>query len=424
MSAALQRRVAIVATGDELISGTTVDLNTSAIARRLAELNWSVERAVVMGDDQEELARTYLSLAERFPVVISTGGLGPTLDDVTREAAARAAGVSLELHEESLARIRAWFDGRGRTMAASNERQASFPKGCEVMPNEAGTAPGFVLALGRSKLFVLPGPPREMAAMLEAELVPRLAALVGGEEALATHTFHLFGLAESTFADEAGPWMDRGANPKIGVSAKLGILRVALTARGADAAAARIALDDRAAAFRERFGRYVFSEDEPSLANLVGNELIERGLSVATAESCTGGLVAGALTDVPGISASFAQGFVTYSNEAKRERLGVREDTLATHGAVSRETAEEMALGAARAAGAELAVATTGVAGPGGGTDEKPVGLVWFATVHEGQVRSLERRFGAMPRSSIRTLSVHTALDQLRRRLAGLLQEG
>jgi len=413
-----ERRAAVVATGDELIGGMTVDLNTSVIARRLSEVGWTVERAVVLGDDEEELAATYVDLAARYPVVISTGGLGPTLDDVTREAAARAVGRPLELDRDSMTRIRAWFDGRGRAMAASNERQAMFPQGADVMPNELGTAPGFVSTLGQARLFVLPGPPREMLGMLTSELVPRLLELQVADGVLCGHTFHLFGLSESIFADEAGPWMDRGANPRMGVSAKLGILRIVLQARAAAEPEARELLTRRADEFRARFGDYVFSEDEPSLAAVVARELIARGLELATAESCTGGLVAGRLTDVPGVSAVFKQGFVTYSDEAKIERLGVRPETLRAHGAVSRETAEEMALGAARVAGADIAVSTTGVAGPGGGTDEKPVGLVWFATVLSGEVRAVERRFSGLPREAVRSLSVHTALDLIRRRLA------
>jgi nicotinamide-nucleotide amidase len=413
-----ERRAVVVATGDELIAGMTVDLNTSVIARELADIGWTVERAIVLGDDEEELAAVYNELAARYPVVISTGGLGPTLDDVTREAAARAARVPLELDNGSLGRIRAWFDGRGRTMAASNERQAMFPRGAEVMPNERGTAPGFVLPLQSAHLFVLPGPPREMSGMLVSEVVPRLLRSAVADGVLASHTFHLFGLSESAFADEAGPWMVRGSNPRMGVSAKLGILRIALRAQGETEPEAKALLDRRADEFRQRFGDYVFSEGEPSLAVVVGQELIAGGLQIATAESCTGGLVAGQLTDVPGISAVFRQGFVTYSDEAKVERLGVRAETLMTHGAVSEQTAGEMALGAARAAGARIAVSTTGVAGPGGGTEEKPVGLVWFATALDGDVRTASRRFGGLPREAVRSLSVHTALDLVRRRLA------
>jgi nicotinamide-nucleotide amidase len=412
VSAARAPNVAVVATGDELVTGATVDRNSSAIAARLLELGLVCERFVVLGDDEQELARLLTELCAVHDVVITTGGLGPTLDDLTREAVARAAGVCLDVDLPSLDALRERFARMGRTMAASNERQAAFPRGAEILANPHGTAPGFTLQLGRARVFVLPGPPREMRPMLEDEVVPRLAAT--GARALPRHVFHLFGLSESVFGDLAGDWMARDAVPVVGVSAKLGVLRVTLLGRGADDAPL---VDARATAFRERFAEHVYSEDEPDLAAVLVHALVRRGVSVTTAESCTGGLVAGALTGVPGTSAVLERGFVTYADRAKQEELGVPAELLARHGAVSSEVAAAMATGAARRAGARLAVAVTGIAGPDGGSPEKPVGLVWFATSLDGQVETTERRWAGFDRAAVRSLSVHTALDLMRRRL-------
>lgn len=416
----MTRTAALIATGDELLLGTTVDTNSGWLASRLADLGWAPERAVVLGDDEDALAALLRELCPRHPLVIVTGGLGPTLDDVTRSAAARAAGVELELAPDVLLGLREWFAGAGRPFAASNERQAWFPRGAEVLANAHGTAPGFALGVGGARVFALPGPPREMRPMFEAEVVPRLGALGSASGATETRTFYLFGLSESAFADLSGPWMERGANPLVGVTASRGVLSVRLRARGATRAEARGLADALAAAMRERFAEHLFSESEPDPARALGHELLARGVAVATAESCTGGLVAEKLTRVPGISAVFSTGFVTYADAAKAALLGVAPELLARHGAVSREVAEAMARGAARAAGARAAIAVTGIAGPGGGSAEKPVGMVWIATILDGEVESAERRFAVRGRELVRDLAANTACDLLRRRIARL----
>jgi nicotinamide-nucleotide amidase len=410
-------RAAVVATGDELVTGSAVDTNSAAIAARLLELGFRTERFVVLGDDEEALSSTLQDLGVRCSAIVVTGGLGPTLDDVTRSAAARAMGVDLVLSSSSLDAIRSWFTRHGRPFAASNERQAWFPRGAEILENPRGTAPGFAGRVGSARVFALPGPPSEMIPMLEAEVVPRLRREFPGAGGLAIGRFHLFGLSEGVFADLSGAWMDRASDPVLGVTAKLGVLSATLVATGTDDAEAGRRLAARAREFRERFAEWIFDEQDSDLAFVVGRTAIDRGLRIATAESCTGGLLAARLTRVPGISAVFDRGFVTYSNAAKIELLGVDPALVAEHGAVSAEVAGAMARGAGERAGARFAASVTGVAGPDGGTTEKPVGLVWFGVFADGSVRCEERRFAIRGRDAIREFAANTALDLLRRAL-------
>ncbi len=412
------RKAAVVAIGDELLEGRHADTNSGAIARRLADFGVEVVEFRVFGDERDRLARAFYELCEKYPMVVATGGLGPTLDDVTREAAADAAGVKLVRDENVAEGLRQWFERRKRAFAESNLRQAEFPEGAQIMPNHAGTAPGFRVWIGGGVLAVLPGPPREMLDMLEKELVPWLSSTCGHGEIFERASFNLVGMAESTFGDLAGSWMDRSANPRMGVTAHQGVLRVSLRARAGTRERALGLIAERAAEFRTRFADALFSEDEPRLNFALGRELVKRSISVATAESCTGGLVAELLTDVPGISAVFREGFVTYSNEAKVARLGVARETIERHGAVSREVVEAMASGAARASGARLSIAITGIAGPDGGSAEKPVGLVWFGLSVDGAIESREVRFPPIGRDAVRLFAANTALEMLWRALS------
>lgn len=410
-------RAALIATGDELVLGRTLDTNSAAIARRLSAAGWEPASFLVLGDDEDALAEALARLARDHDAIVVTGGLGPTLDDVTRHAAARAAGVELATDARVLAELQALFLSRGRPFLPANARQALFPRGADVLPNPNGTAPGFRLALGRAQVFALPGPPREMLPMLEADVLPRLARHAGG--ASAVRYLHLLGLPESALAEALGDAMRRDANPLVGVTAKDGVLTVSVRVLDARADAAEERAEALAASFAARFAEHVFSRTEPDLARVLGTELLARGARVTVAESCTGGLLAGRLTSVPGISAVFERGWIVYANEAKTAELGVEPSVLARHGAVSSETAAALALGAARRSGARLALAVTGVAGPGGGTAEKPVGLVWFGVALDGRVTTEERRFVVRDRELIRALAVNTALDLGRRALLG-----
>lgn len=412
------RRAAVVAIGDELLRGDCTDSNSGEIARQLESLGIEVEQFLVLGDDRRLLARAFAELCSAHAIVVASGGLGPTLDDVTREAAADAGRVELETDADVLAELEARWRARGRPMPASNARQAQRPAGSQLMPNARGSAPGFRVWIDGGMLAALPGPPGEMRHMLESELAPWLARTCGRGEGRALHSFYLSGLAESAFADRAGEWMERGANPRMGVTAHHGVLRVSLRAKADTERGARAPLEARCRAFRERFADAIYSEDEPRLELVLGRTLIERNVTLATAESCTGGLVARLVTDAPGISAVFREGWVTYTDEAKVARLGVPCELLAAHGAVSAEVAAAMASGAARASGARAALSTTGIAGPGGGTSSKPVGLVWLGLALDGSVTTRELRLTSVGRDSIRLYAAFAALELMRQGLA------
>lgn len=401
---------ALVAIGDELLDGRYPDANSAHIAARLPEVGRRAGRITVVGDDEDILAATLSDLCTRFPLVVTSGGLGPTLDDTTRHACARAAGVELVRSAEALAHVRGWYERAGRPMPDSNERQALVPAGARVLPNPNGTALGFRVAAGGAELVALPGPPHEMQPMVADHLLPWLASRPPTDRVHRSAALHLVGLSESVFADAVGDWMRRDANPLVGVTASDGVLSVRLTAAAQDAEGAAARLAERLAELRARFGAQVFSVDEADPARVLGGRLLAGGVSVTTAESCTGGLVCARLTAVPGISAVLREAFVTYSDRAKAERLGVPRELLERHGAVSREVAEAMARGAAERAGARLALSVTGVAGPGGGSAEKPVGLVWFGRWFDGAIVSEERRFPDTGRERVRRWAATAAL--------------
>jgi len=404
------RRAAALAVGDELLDGFQGDLNSPALARFLGERGWSLERIQVVGDDENVVAAALVDLAGDHALVLVSGGLGPTLDDLTRHGLARAAGVDLKHNSEAWAQVQAWYQRSDRTPPPSNERQALLPRGARPLENTRGTAPGVHMRMAGTDVFALPGPPREYGPMLEAHLHPWLADQKGDGAVRRIQRFHLFGISESLFADQVADWMERGSNPLMGVTAKDGVLSVRLVAEAEDAQEAEALLAVRAREFTERLGAHVFSEDEPDPAQVLGAELISTGTSVTTAESCTGGALARALTGVAGISDVFREGVVTYANQAKVERLGVDEELLRAHGAVSGPVAEAMARGMADRTGADLALATTGVAGPGGGTEDKPVGLVWFGVHFKGLTTSLERRWPPVGRERIRRWATAQAL--------------
>lgn len=411
MSVPQRDSVGILAVGDELLAGAHPDLNSPYLARRLAEHGLRVREVRSVCDDEVHIAAALTELAGRHALVIASGGLGPTADDVTRHGAARAAGVPLVHSEEAWAQVRAWFTRAGREMPASNKRQALTPAGAVVLENPAGTAPGFRCALGRSTLLVLPGPPREVEAIYAHAVEPWLAANPAASAVYGVRRFHMADLSESVFADGVGDWMLRDANPLMGVTVKGGVLSVRLIAHGPDDAAVQALLEERGAALLALYGERVFSERHPEPAFALGEQLIARGVSVTCAESCTGGLVAAELCRVPGISAVLREAYVAYADESKTSLLGVPPELLAAHGAVSSEVAAAMAHGAAQRAGARLALAVTGIAGPDGGTPEKPVGLVWFGVALDGRVTTSERRWPSLGRDKVRGWATAKALS-------------
>ncbi len=412
-------RAAIVAVGDELLRGAHPDLNSPVLGGVLLDSGVELARAVVCGDDEDELSQLMAELMRTYDYVFTSGGLGPTLDDITRHAAARALGARLELSDAALEQVRVHWSRRQLEMPASNERQALVPAGSHVIANAVGTAPGFRAQKDGHWLICMPGPPSEFASMLKLELQPWLESSLGcarPEE----HKLHLYGLSESVFAEMADAWMDRSANPRMGVTAKAGHLSVYLRAQGMDRAQARQLLRGRVEAFRARFERHLFGEGaDDRLERVIVARLAQRGLTVTSAESCTGGMISARLTDVPGSSAVFHEGRVTYANSAKTKLLGVPAELLERHGAVSIEVAEAMARGAQSASGADLALSVTGVAGPDGGSPEKPVGLVIFGLATEQECISFARQFPNLGRDWIRAAATNYGLYAIWNQLEG-----
>jgi nicotinamide-nucleotide amidase len=403
----------VLACGDELLHGGLLDTNSKYIAAELEAAGLPVHRFTVLGDEPEGLRQGIAEACARSEVVVLTGGLGPTLDDRTRDVAAELCG-GLQFHDDSWQQIQAFMRARGRPVPDSNRRQAMFPKGASPLANPVGTAPGFRVAIGRANLFALPGVPREMHRMLADHVLPFVRALPAARPT-AAHFLRIVGPSEALLGERLEPWMAPGRDPAVGITASYGMLTVRVVGTGTDAEQAKTACLQVAAELRPLLGTWIIAEGNDDLAMQAGRRLIERGITFGLAESCTGGLVAGRLTEVPGISAVFRGGFVTYADEAKVRHLGVDASLLAQHGAVSEPVAMAMAEGACRALSAELGLAITGIAGPGGGTPEKPVGTVCFGLCRAGKAHAFTVRIPDFGREFVRERAVVEALVALLR---------
>jgi len=409
-------RAAILSTGDELTTGRIVDSNASWIADKLFEIGVDVACVLTVGDYPDRLEWAWRQALERADVVISTGGIGPTADDLTTETVGRVLGVPLVEHTESADRIRRWFAATGRPMPENNLKQALMPQGAVLVPNALGTAPGYRVASGPGNIIVLPGVPREMKPMVEETVLPWIRAQRGGAVYLA-RTFQTFGVTESGL-DELVHGVVDPAEGRVSFRASFPEVSVRVVVQGEpDVAAERlVAVGDR---LRAAIGSYCYAEGAVTMEETVGALLRERGLTVATAESCTGGLVAHRLTNVPGSSAYVLGGVVAYANEAKRSLLDVAAATLEAHGAVSEQTAAEMAAGARRRLGADIVVSTTGIAGPDGGTAEKPVGTVCFGLASADDIVAARYQLWGT-RDWVKLLASQVALEWVRRHLLGM----
>jgi nicotinamide-nucleotide amidase len=411
----------IISVGTELTLGQTVDTNSAWLAARLAAIGIRTLRHVTVPDDDDAIRDALLQAADASDMVLVTGGLGPTDDDLTRPALAEAAGVKLELDEPSLARLRAFFTARNRPMPERNVVQAMVPATGRAILNTCGTAPGLWIRLRGKPCYVMPGVPFEMRTMFEHEIEPALRAAAGGR-VLLSRRVNTFGLGESEVGQRIADLMQRGRNPEVGTTVDFGVVAVRINATAPTHSAAEAKLDETEAELRRRLGDVVFGRDNDTLASVVGALLAAAGRTLATAESCTGGLIGALVTDVSGSSAYYRGGAVVYADQAKMDVLGVPADDLGRHGAVSAPVAEAMARGAARVFGADYAVSVTGIAGPTGGTPEKPVGLVYIGLHTQEEVQAREYRFGSdWPRQAIRLRTASTALNLLR---LALLQAG
>jgi nicotinamide-nucleotide amidase len=406
------RKVAILSTGEELVRGAIADTNAPYVAGALRPFGAQVVEVRQVGDGLEAIGAAARELSSRCDLLVVSGGIGPTADDRTREAIASAAGVALREEPAALAEVEAYFQRMGRTPSASNRQQALLPAGATVVRNPVGSAPGFALTIGAALVVVLPGVPGEMRAMVAAAVVPLVRARnggLGGESRL----LQVVGLPESVVGERIDAWMRR-REPLVSVTVAAGC--VTICASDTSDAAGRSRLDECMAAMRSALGDHLFAEGDVTLAAHVVERLRESRRTVALAESCTGGLVAAAITDVPGSSEVFLESSVVYANDAKSRSVAVPDALLREHGAVSEAVARAMAEGVRGASGATFGVATTGIAGPGGGTPEKPVGLVHFAVAGPDGTRHLGKRFPG-DRAMVRSFAVTTALDLLRRAL-------
>lgn len=408
----------ILATGDEIRSGALIDSNSAYIAEKLEEIGISVTRHHCVGDDFETLVSILKEISPRADVCVVTGGLGPTADDLSSEAAAFAAGDTLVLDPRALTDIEAFFAIRNREMAASNRKQAMLPRTAKAMYNPVGTAPGFSLRIGECMYFFLPGVPPEMKRMLSHDVLPRIEKMPGASTAhCLVRNISTFGLTESATGEKVAHLADDFPDIKMGLRAKFPEIHVKLYLNGQDLPAMETRLASASEWILNRLGHHVLSLEGASMQAVVGDLLRKRGATVAVAESCTGGRIANWLTDVPGSSDYFLFSGVTYSNRAKSEVLRVSPDLLKKYGAVHEETAKAMADGARLISGATYAISTTGVAGPTGGTDDKPVGTVCvgLATPHGTKARRYYFPIGQ--RSMNKSIFGMVALNMLRKEL-------
>jgi nicotinamide-nucleotide amidase len=410
-------RAEILTIGDELLRGEIVDSNKSFLSERLLSLDIETRHHTSVGDDRDDMVDAFRRAAERSDYVLVSGGLGPTRDDLTAETLAAAFGRELVLDEAALETIRAFFRGVGREMTRNNESQAYFPEGAEVLPNPIGTAPGFLVVERSTSFFCMPGVPRELHRMTDEQVLPRIVARHGGGRVVRSALLRTFGMGESTLDTELG---DIAASGDVSLGFRTAFpdnylrpLTRADSAEEADASLARVC-----AAIRERLGALVYGEGDETLDAVVGRLLRERGKTIAVAESCTGGLVAERITDNAGSSAYFLGGVVAYANSTKATLLGVSEALLAEHGAVSEPVARAMAEGARERFGADFGVATTGISGPEGGTEAKPVGTVYVALAR-AEGTHCEHFLFPLDRTRHRQLTAQIGLDWVRRALLG-----
>lgn len=423
------QRAWIISIGTELTLGQSLDTNGAWLARELATFGVRAERHLTVPDELAPIVAVVREAAASCDVVLITGGLGPTDDDLTRQALAEAAATRLELDAAALEQIRGFFTQRGREMPERNRIQAYAPIGATLLANDCGTAPGVRIELQRVPCFALPGVPFEMKAMFAEHVAPAIRAAqrsrsAGAERAtspesiLMARVVRTFGLPEAEIGARLDDLMVRGRNPEVGTTADMGEIGVRINATASTPAAAAALLDHDEAEVRARLGRAVYGIDSDTLAAAVGRILADRGRTLCVAESCTGGLLGMLLTETPGSSQYFVGGEIAYSNEVKQRRLGVKSGTVAVHGAVSEAVAAEMAGGARAAFGATYALSVTGIAGPGGGTREKPVGLVYLGLATPDGVRTREIRLAERsPRGVIRQWAARTALNFLRMEL-------
>ncbi len=409
------KKASIVTIGNEVLDGQTLDTNAAYLGRKLLSIGIPVVSCYTVGDEVDLIVRGLELASGDADLVLVTGGLGPTGDDLTRQACAKFLGVELQVQEELLQKIREFFSVRDMQMPEANTVQAYIPAGAKVLENKVGTAPGFMACKNDKLFFVMPGVPVEMEQMFEESVLARLSEFAGGQ-VVVVRKLKCFGTGESKIAELLGELCHRGRNPLINCTVRAGVITLDIVATGRDKAKAEEMAEKDEQVICGLLGELVYGRGEQTLAEVVGEKLAEQGKTIAVAESCTGGCLAKLLTDVPGASRYFKQGWVTYSNSSKSEELGVSADLIEKYGAVSEQVAAAMARGAKKNAGTDFAIGITGIAGPTGGSEQKPVGLVYISL---GSHNGCETRRFVMSgdRDLIRLRAAQTALNMLRLKL-------
>jgi len=405
----------IIAVGSELVSGQSLDTNSQWLSRELGRFGIAVRYHTVLGDDLDENVAAFSVAFARADLVLMTGGLGPTQDDLTRDALAKVADVPLVEDAGSLAAIEAMFARRNRPMAARNRVQALLPRGAEPLANRVGTAPGIWMPVGRALVGCLPGVPHEMRLMFEEQVMPRLRQKGWANRVIVHRKINMFGKGESDFEAEAMDLTARGRIPEVGITAHQATISLRVAAEGTTEEEALALMEPTLALIRQRFGPLIVGEGTEDVADGLVKLLERTGATLATAESCTGGLIAHEITAIPGVSAHYPGGVVSYANEAKRDLLGVPQDLLDAHGAVSPEVAAAMATGVRERFRSDLGLSVTGVAGPTGGSPEKPVGLVYLGLATDKGVQTRKLEIGPeQPRDVIQQRSAKHAMNWAR----------
>lgn len=407
----------IITVGTEILLGDILNTNCRYLSRELAAMGIEMYYQITVGDNEERLLKTLKESLNRSDIVICTGGLGPTEDDITKEVCAKYFGYELELHKPSLDAMIERFKHMNRVPTKNNEKQAYFPKEAYILKNDNGTAPGCIMEKEGKMIVVLPGPPREMESMFENYVKPYLSKLT--DDVIESEVLRIIGVGESKVENDILDIIDSQTNPTIATYAKGYECTLRITAKAKSVEEAKELIKPMSDEMKRRFGQSLYATGETSIEEVVSKMLVENNLKIAVAESCTGGMVSASLINYPGISSVFMEGCVTYSNEAKMKSLGVKKETLDVYGAVSDKCAKEMASGVAARYNTNIGIATTGIAGPDGGTDEKPVGLVYFGIYINGKVISKKYVFNG-DRQGVRERATRTILNDLRLELLNI----
>lgn len=407
----------IITVGTEILLGDILNTNCRYLSRELAAMGIEMYYQITVGDNEERLLKTLEESLNRSDIVICTGGLGPTEDDITKEVCAKYFGYKLELHKPSLDAVIERFKHMNRVPTKNNEKQAYFPKEAYILKNDNGTAPGCIMEKEGKMIVVLPGPPKEMESMFENYVKPYLSKLT--DDVIESEVLRIIGVGESKVENDILDIIDSQTNPTIATYAKGYECTLRITAKAKSVEEAKELIKPMSDEMKRRFGQSLYATGETSIEEVVAKMLVENNLKIAVAESCTGGMVSASLINYPGISSVFMEGCVTYSNEAKMKSLGVKKETLDVYGAVSDKCAKEMASGVAARYNTNVGIATTGIAGPGGGTDEKPVGLVYFGIYINGKVITKKYVFNG-DRQGIRERATRTILNDLRLELLNM----